>query len=164
MRRLLVLPILLTLFLGGILFAKPPEGKSRSPHVRKNERRAEDMRGRESHENFPWDRDHRNQQRHRGIDRNSDGIITRQEWPGNDQSFSKLDRNGDGILAGDELQPGVQGGKKNRRQSGRDIWSRYDSDRDGVITREELNNDRFFEKHDHNRDGVVTRQELRNRR
>lgn len=35
---------------------------------------------------------------HRPQDSNGDGRITRDEWPGNDQSFKKLDRDGDGAL------------------------------------------------------------------
>ena len=42
--------------------------------------------------------------RFRGMDRNGDGVITRDEWRGSDQSFRQLDRNGDGVLSGDELR------------------------------------------------------------
>jgi Ca2+-binding EF-hand superfamily protein len=42
--------------------------------------------------------------RFRGMDRNGDGVITRDEWRGNDQSFRQHDRNGDGIISGDELR------------------------------------------------------------
>ena len=41
-----------------------------------------------------------------GLDRNSDGVITRAEWSGNDQSFREHDTNGDGILSGNEVRPG----------------------------------------------------------
>ncbi len=41
--------------------------------------------------------------RFRGMDRNSDGRITREEWRGNDKSFSNQDQNGDGVLSGDEV-------------------------------------------------------------
>ncbi len=40
----------------------------------------------------------------RGMDLNNDGVVTREEWRGDDQSFRRLDRNGDGILSGNELQ------------------------------------------------------------
>jgi hypothetical protein len=36
---------------------------------------------------------------HRPHDRNGDGLITRNEWPGNDVSFRRLDRNGDGVIS-----------------------------------------------------------------
>jgi Ca2+-binding EF-hand superfamily protein len=44
------------------------------------------------------------QMRHRGMDQNGDGVVTRDEWRGNDQSFRQHDRNGDGILAGSEMR------------------------------------------------------------
>jgi hypothetical protein len=46
--------------------------------------------------------------KHRGMDRNGDGIISRREWRGNDVSFDRHDRNGDGILSGDEARPGAK--------------------------------------------------------
>lgn len=36
---------------------------------------------------------------HRPHDSNGDGVITRNEWPGNDKSFRDLDRNGDGVIS-----------------------------------------------------------------
>lgn len=42
--------------------------------------------------------------RFRGMDRNGDGVITRDEWRGNDQSFQQHDRNRDGVLSGDEMR------------------------------------------------------------
>jgi phycobilisome linker polypeptide/uncharacterized protein DUF4214/EF hand domain-containing protein len=43
-----------------------------------------------------------------GMDRNGDGVITRAEWRGNDQSFRNQDWNNDGVLSGDEVNPGAQ--------------------------------------------------------
>lgn len=42
--------------------------------------------------------------RFKGMDRNADGFLTRDEWRGNDQSFRNHDRNNDGVLSGDELR------------------------------------------------------------
>jgi hypothetical protein len=42
------------------------------------------------------------------MDRNRDGVITRDEWRGSDQSFREHDWNGDGVLSGDELRPGAR--------------------------------------------------------
>lgn len=36
---------------------------------------------------------------HRPHDLNGDGLITRNEWPGNNNSFRQLDRNGDGVIS-----------------------------------------------------------------
>ena len=46
--------------------------------------------------------------RFHGLDRNSDGIISRAEWSGNDRSFGEADWNGDGMLSGDEVRPGAK--------------------------------------------------------
>ena len=51
-------------------------------------------------------RQNRNANRFRGLDTNNDGMITRREWRGNDQSFRQHDRNGDGILSGSEMRSG----------------------------------------------------------
>jgi Ca2+-binding EF-hand superfamily protein len=42
-----------------------------------------------------------------GMDRNADGIISRDEWRGNNQSFQNQDWNNDGILSGDEVAGGT---------------------------------------------------------
>ena len=38
------------------------------------------------------------------MDRNRDGVITREEWTGTAQSFRETDWNRDGILSGDEIR------------------------------------------------------------
>jgi Ca2+-binding EF-hand superfamily protein len=40
----------------------------------------------------------------RGMDRDSDGVITRAEWRGNDRSFRNHDTNRDGVLSGAEVR------------------------------------------------------------
>ena len=35
---------------------------------------------------------------HQPHDLNGDGVVTRKEWPGNDESFAELDRDGNGVL------------------------------------------------------------------
>ena len=44
-----------------------------------------------------------NQRRFRGMDRNNDGVITRNEWRGSRQSFDVHDWNNDGVLTGQEV-------------------------------------------------------------
>jgi Ca2+-binding EF-hand superfamily protein len=103
-------------------------------------------------------------------DTNGDGIITRAEWRGSDQSFRVHDWNGDGVLSGDEVRVG------SRRQRAEppdytqddefDDWTvrgfnSLDHDRNGRITRDEwhFNQEGFF-RADHNRDGVLNRSEF----
>jgi hypothetical protein len=42
---------------------------------------------------------------HRPQDLNGDGVISRKEWPGDDQSFRELDRDGDGMLSSRDRTP-----------------------------------------------------------
>lgn len=113
------------------------------------------------------------QMRFRGMDRNNDGIITRDEWRGSTRSFTVHDWNGDGVLSGDEVRPGG-------RRSGRlDEWdfepptaSRFgywdeaaftnlDHNRDGRIQRREWHYDmESFRRVDRNNDGVLSRTEF----
>jgi hypothetical protein len=48
------------------------------------------------------------------MDTNGDGVITRDEWRGNDRSFADHDRNGDGVLSGPEVKPGAQPCRRSR--------------------------------------------------
>ena len=112
------------------------------------------------------------QMRFQGMDRNNDGMITRDEWRGNDRSFRNQDWNGDGVLSGDEVRTGA------RRQSnwGQD-WNRdgrvdnfdtqiaqryrgYDMNNDDRVGRNEWPGDaRLFTRLDGNRDGYLSIQE-----
>ncbi|HET8644461.1 MAG TPA: hypothetical protein VFO85_03155 [Vicinamibacteria bacterium] len=44
--------------------------------------------------------------RFKGMDRNNDCQISRDEWSGNDTSFRQHDKNSDGVLSGAEVRPG----------------------------------------------------------
>ena len=114
----------------------------------------------------------RGQMRFQGMDRNGDGVITRDEWRGNDNSFRNQDWNDDGVLSGDEVRPG------GRRQtnSGED-WNRdgridnadaqiyqrfrgYDVNNDSLVSRNEWPGDgRLFTRLDTYRDGYLSIQE-----
>ncbi len=48
------------------------------------------------------------------MDTNRDGVITRDEWRGNDRSFADHDCNGDGVLSGPEVKPGAQPCRRSR--------------------------------------------------
>lgn len=52
----------------------------------------------------------------RGMDRNGDGVITRDEWRGNDKSFRKHDRNGDGVISAADQKAKNYKAKKDHRQ------------------------------------------------
>ena len=112
------------------------------------------------------------QMRFQGMDTNGDGVITRREWRGNDNSFRNQDWNGDGILSGDEVRTGP------RRQSGwSEDWNQdgrvdnldnqiaqrfrgYDMNSDSRVGRSEWPGDaRLFTRLDANRDGYLSMQE-----
>jgi len=106
------------------------------------------------------------------MDENRDGVITRSEWRGSDQSFRVHDWNGDGRLAGEEIRVGGQ----RRRNAEMDYdqarsrqftdwtpegFADHDHDRDGRIARDEWHYDlESFRRADRNRDGTLTRNEF----
>jgi hypothetical protein len=112
------------------------------------------------------------QMRFQEMDRNNDGVVTRDEWRGNDRAFRNQDWNGDGVLSGDEVRAGA------RRQSNwAQDWNRdgrvdnfdaqiaqryrgYDMNNDERVARSEWPGDgRLFVRLDGNRDGYLTIQE-----
>jgi hypothetical protein len=114
----------------------------------------------------------RGQMRFQGMDTNGDGVITRREWRGNDNSFRNQDWNGDGILSGDEVRPGASrqaGWNQDWNQDGRvdnldnQIAQRfrdYDMNGDSRVGRSEWTGGaRLFTRLDANRDGYLSMQE-----
>ena len=91
------------------------------------------------------------QMRFRAMDRNRDGVVTRAEWQGSDQSFRQQDRNGDGILSGDEVRVGQGADMVN-------VFTLVDLDANGKVTTQEWR--RAFTQLDVNRDGSLTEDEL----
>jgi Ca2+-binding EF-hand superfamily protein len=106
----------------------------------------------------------RRQARFRGMDTNRDGVITRQEWRGNDQSFARRDSNRDGVLSGSEVWEMNDSGWQERGQRDNALlqsFRRADANRDGIISRSEWASDaNSFSRVDVNNDGVVTEPEF----
>jgi len=94
------------------------------------------------------------QMRFRAMDRNRDGVVTRAEWQGNDQSFRQQDRNGDGILSGDEVRVALGAGMSS-------VFALVDLDGNGKVTTQEWR--RAFTQLDVDRDGSLTEGELSSR-
>ena len=102
------------------------------------------------------------------MDRNNDGIITRDEWQGSDRSFDVHDWNGDGKLSGPEVRVGAQRNTPiveadhypNRYERNVD-WTRggfaaLDHNRDGRLTANEWHFDaETFRRVDVNRDKAI---------
>ncbi len=110
------------------------------------------------------------------MDRNGDGVVTRQEWTGTADAFNDRDWNRDGRLSGSELRPGARRGQArrsrdedaNRNADQFDDWTpegfaALDRNRDGRVTESEWTFGRDdFDRADHNGDGTVTRAEFLN--
>lgn len=108
------------------------------------------------------------------MDRNGDGVVTREEWRGSDRAFQLQDWNNDGRLSGDELRPGASrnGPPSSRadqepRQDAQfgdwtaEAFSDIDRNRDGRIARDEWRYDQeSFARADRNRDAVLSRAEF----
>jgi len=88
-------------------------------------------------------------ERFQAMDRNRDGVITRDEWQGSPRSFEVHDWNRDGVLSGDEVRPGT------RRQR---AWPDDPNDSAGDSQLSDWTPERF-DNLDHNRDGRLTRDE-----
>jgi Ca2+-binding EF-hand superfamily protein len=103
-----------------------------------------------------------NTMRFRGLDRNDDSIITRNEWRGDHGSFLKHDWNSDGVLSGGEVRPDGRG--PDDLVSGERLRGRFkdqDHNNDGVISRHEWHDDNAtFDRLDSSRDGVLSRDEF----
>lgn len=109
--------------------------------------------------------------RFRGLDRNGDGVVTRAEWRGNDQSFRNHDWNNDGILSGDEVRSAQvdaedQPAQQQQWPGGFSDWtearfSRLDRDGDGALSvREWGAGNELFAAVDRNGDRVISRREF----
>lgn len=89
------------------------------------------------------------------LDLDGNGRIERREWHGSPAAFQNMDRNNDNVLTWSE----VMGSGEDLRPN--DLFSRLDVDRSGSIERDEWQWSRgSFDRRDSNRDGVISRSEL----
>jgi Ca2+-binding EF-hand superfamily protein len=89
-----------------------------------------------------------------GMDRNRDGVITRDEWRGNDQSFSNEDWNGDGVLSGDEVRPGARKPSRARNTG-------HGRNHDGTVNQQDVLIKQRFNGYDRDGDGRISQTEWR---
>jgi Ca2+-binding EF-hand superfamily protein len=101
--------------------------------------------------------------RFRGMDRNNDGTITRNEWQGSRQSFDVHDWDGNGVLEGNEVRQGAF--RQGRNQDFEDFdraeeFEFLDVNNNNRIERREWHASlESFNRMDTNRDGVLSRAE-----
>jgi hypothetical protein len=87
------------------------------------------------------------------FDRDGDGRISREEFPGPDCRFRRLDRDGDGCVSAAEAPPGAPG-----MRHPRGLLQRMDGDADGQVSRDEWL--ARFQQLDRNGDGFLGAAEL----
>lgn len=96
------------------------------------------------------------------MDADRDGVITRAEWQGNDESFRRQDTNADGVLSGVEVSRLPRPGNNARRRD--DLVARFtraDADNNNRLGRDEWSTPLgSFDQSDANHDGVVSRAEF----
>jgi len=102
----------------------------------------------------------------RRLDANEDGKIAADEWKQRPELFQRLDANGDGFITRDEVTPkGPRRGRRNRIdvRSGKDsahFLAKYDTNRDGSVSRDEFSHERRFAEIDTDGDGVLQKTEI----
>jgi Ca2+-binding EF-hand superfamily protein len=102
------------------------------------------------------------QNRFRGMDRNGDGVIARNEWRGNARAFENQDWNRDGVLSGDEVTAAAQGAD-NRQTRRAERFDRLDVNHNGRIeAREWDGSTAVFNRLDTNNDNSLSRDEVVN--
>jgi Ca2+-binding EF-hand superfamily protein len=122
-------------------------------------------RGQEKKADAPEQNDTR-QMRFRGMDTDNDGVITRDEWRGSDESFRQHDTNHDGVLSGREVwvpaaREQVTAQDRTRREERIARFNRLDINGDGRVGLREWTGSRAsFDQIDRNRDGVLSRNEF----
>lgn len=98
-------------------------------------------------------------------DKDGDGVVSREEFPGPDESFDRLDTNGDGEIDKSEAPKGPPLGRDDGEEgSGQSDGSRFidrlDTDGDGKVSKEEFDGpDRHFDRMDRDGDGHISRDE-----
>lgn len=97
------------------------------------------------------------EQRFEKMDANQSGSIEKDEFKGPDAAFEKIDQDQNGALSKDELKNAhakMKKGPKGDRKGGK--LDKFDSNQDGVITREEFKGpEEIFNKIDTNQDGQI---------
>jgi Ca2+-binding EF-hand superfamily protein len=89
------------------------------------------------------------------LDTNNDGRISRAEWHGTAERFTVLDDNRDGVLTRVEM--------RGTSEPPPDLFTSVDVNRDNRISRDEWHWSRpSFDNRDDNRDGILTREEFTN--
>ncbi len=106
--------------------------------------------------------------RMREADKNGDGKVGRDEWPGRPEGFERIDKDGDGFLTKEEFlaaaaRGGAPGGPGAGKAGGpRKDVARFDRNGDGKVTRDEFpGGDDAFKSLDKDGDGAISAEEAK---
>jgi Ca2+-binding EF-hand superfamily protein len=100
------------------------------------------------------------------FDKNRDGVVQRDEYPGDSNKFKEYDKNRDGSWSFEEIVPLAEDEiadirKKMKNPNRYDFLVLFDSDKDNDVSLDEYDGPMDdFRKHDKDSDGVVTYDEL----
>ena len=87
------------------------------------------------------------------FDKNDDGQVSKEEFPGPDKGFDRMDKNQDGYIDASEAPKGPRAGRK--RGSG-DFIQDLDKNDDGKVSKDEFPGaDEGFDRMDMNQDGYI---------
>ncbi len=96
------------------------------------------------------------------LDKNHDGLISRDEFPGRDEAFRRIDLNNDGAISMDELKAARAERRKEGHARPGNKLKAMDTNGDGKISRDEWKGKaEKFQELDTNGDGFLTPDELR---
>jgi Ca2+-binding EF-hand superfamily protein len=101
----------------------------------------------------------------RNFDKDKDGKLSKEEYPGSDTSFNNWDKNNDGYIDEDEARKGPSGMRSPKGERGGGYIRSFDKDKDGKLSREEYpGSDSSFNNQDENSDGYIDSNEIKKRR
>ena len=90
------------------------------------------------------------------FDKDKDGKVSKEEFPGGERAFNKFDKNQDGYIDESEAPEG----SPQKGGGGGDFFQNFDKDNDGKVSKEEFpGGERAFNNLDKNKDGFIDESE-----